>query len=110
MSETFQRTFTFNCATLTNDNLISTSDFQEYIQSRIKIQGKVNNTKDKCDITVSGDNILVDTKIPFNKKYIKFLAKKFLHSKNLKDWVRITSTDTNGYQFVYYNVENEEEE
>lgn len=110
MSETFQRTFTFNCATLTNDNLISISDFQEYLLSKIKIQGKVNNLKSNCEVKINGDQILVDTKISFKKNYIKFLAKKFLHSKNLKDWVRITSTDKDGYQFVYFNVENEEVE
>ncbi|KAM0688614.1 60S ribosomal protein L22 [Conglomerata obtusa] len=111
MSETaFQRKFTFDCSTLTNDNLVSISEFEEYVTSRIKINGKVNNTQGKCDISTTNDKLIVDTKVSFKKHYLKFLAKKFLHSKNLKDWVRIVSTDKDGYQFVYFNVENEDEE
>ncbi|KAM0674140.1 60S ribosomal protein L22 [Gurleya vavrai] len=110
MSEAiFERKFTIDCSKLTNDNLISISDLEEYITSRIKINKKTNNTKGNCDIICSGDKLIVDTKVNFKKVYLKFLAKKFLHSKNLKDWVRIISTDKDGYQFVYFNTETEEE-
>merc|ERR1719323_2801208 len=53
------------------------ADFEKYLQERIKIGGKTSNF---------GKEFTSD--IPFSKRYLKYLTKKYLKKNNLRDWLR----------------------
>lgn len=103
------RKLTFNCSAITEDNLISISEFQEYLMQRMKVENKLNNLQDKVEIKTEKDSIVIESKVPIQKVYLKFLGKKFLHSKTLRDWVRIVSDGQDAYAMAYYNVEKNDE-
>ena len=48
--------------------------------------------------------IIVDSSIPFSKRYIKYLTKKFLKKSALRDWLRVVSTGKNTYTLKFFNL------
>ncbi len=59
--------------------------------------------RDKTKITISSE-------VPFSKKYIKFLGKKYLKKQQLRDWLRIVAMTKNGYELKYYGIHDQEDE
>lgn len=104
------RKLSFDCSALTNDNLLSIAEFHEYLLETFKVNGKRQNLAGNVDITTKGDSILFESLVvEFKKKYLKFLAKKFLHRKDLKDWVKVESSGEDGYRMAFYDVEKNDE-
>ena len=75
-----------DCSTPVRDELIDAeglASFAEYLTQRIKVNGKVNNLGNL--VTVNSDDstgdIVVETAVHLSKRYIKYLAKKFLCKK-----------------------------
>jgi Ribosomal L22e protein family len=59
----------------------------------------------------SGHSIKVDVGVSMKKQYLKFLIRKFLHRKGLKDWIKVLKGENkNDYSLVYYNLVDEEAE
>lgn len=56
--------------------------------------------------------INITTTIPFSKRYLKYLTKKYLKRSQLRDWLRVVATSKNGFEIKFFNVslDNEEEE
>ena len=82
-----------DCSTPLNDGVIDGAalvDFAEYLTKRIKINGKTENLGNL--VTVNTDDaagdVVVETAVHLSKRYIKYLAKKFLARK-------IITTDSN---------------
>ncbi|EJW02111.1 hypothetical protein EDEG_03443 [Edhazardia aedis USNM 41457] len=106
---TYPRTFNFDLSKLTKDSLISASEFESYISSKLKINGRLDNFGDDVEITSKNDSLEIKTNVPIKKSYLVFLGKKFLHKKELRDWVKIARNEK-GFSLEYYNEENEEAE
>lgn len=43
--------------------------------------------------------------IPFSKRYLKYLTKKFLKKNQLRDYLRVIATAKDVYQLKFYNIE-----
>lgn len=54
--------------------------------------------------------IHVITTIPFSKRYLKYLTKKFLKRSQLRDWLRVVATSKNGFEIKFFNVSLDQEE
>lgn len=54
--------------------------------------------------------INITTTIPFSKRYLKYLTKKYLKRSQLRDWLRVVATSQNGFQIRFYNVSAAEED
>jgi len=55
--------------------------------------------------------LAVAANIPFSKRYLKYLTKKFLKKNQLRDWVRVVAVAPNVYELRFYNIaDNDEEE
>ncbi|KAJ2002541.1 60S ribosomal protein L22 [Coemansia thaxteri] len=94
-----------------DDKIFDVAAFEKFLHDRIKVQGRTNNLGEQVAITHNGTKeVVVDTKIDFSKRYLKYLTKKFLKKNNLRDWLRVVSTDKDTYKLKYFNVSNAEEE
>jgi len=62
----------------------------------------------------TNNKITVSSNIPFSKRYLKYLTKKFLKKNSLRDWIRVVASSKDIYQLRFYNIagagEEEEEE
>ncbi|KAJ2381998.1 60S ribosomal protein L22, partial [Coemansia sp. RSA 2603] len=91
--------------------ILDVAAFEKFLHDRIKVQGRTNNLSDAVVISRDGDKaVIVEVKIDFSKRYLKYLTKKFLKKNNLRDWLRVVSTTKDTYVLRYFNLTNQEEE
>ncbi|KAJ2451998.1 60S ribosomal protein L22 [Coemansia sp. RSA 2336] len=93
-----------------NDKIFDVAAFEKYLHDRIKIEGRTNNLGDRVTITRGDNKIIVEAKIDFSKRYLKYLTKKFLKKNQLRDWLRVVAESKDTYKLKYFNVSNEAEE
>ncbi|KAJ1757816.1 60S ribosomal protein L22 [Coemansia sp. RSA 1822] len=93
-----------------NDKIFDVAAFEKFLHDRIKVEGRTNNLGERVNITRTDDKIVVEAKIDFSKRYLKYLTKKFLKKNQLRDWLRVVSESKDTYKLKYFNVSNEAEE
>lgn len=87
------------------------SIFQEqFLHERVKVGGKTNNFGNDLSIDRQKNKITVVSDIPFSKRYLKYLTKKYLKKNNLRDWLRVVSSAQTTYELRYFQINNEDED
>ncbi|PPQ89405.1 hypothetical protein CVT25_002223 [Psilocybe cyanescens] len=97
------------------DSVFDGADFEKFLHDRIKVEGKAGQLGENVKIVRDGNTkITVTSNIPFSKRYLKYLTKKFLKKNSLRDWIRVVASSKDNYQLRFYNIagagEDEEEE
>lgn len=54
--------------------------------------------------SVASNKITVTSNVPFSKRYLKYLTKKFLKKNTLRDWIRVVASSKDVYQLRFYNI------
>ncbi|KAI6005256.1 ribosomal protein L22e [Pisolithus orientalis] len=81
------------------------ADFEKYLHDRIKVENKAGQLGDKVKIARDSSNkITISANIPFSKRYLKYLTKKFLKKNALRDWLRVVASSKDVYQLRFYNI------
>ena len=94
-----------------NDGVLDGDAFEKYLNDRIKVDGKAGQLGDVVQISREGDGkIWVKTTIPFSKRYLKYLTKKFLKRAELRDWLRVVATSKPGFEVKFFNVSYDQDE
>merc|ERR1712139_67409 len=78
--------------------------FEQFLQERIKVGGKTGNLGDKVTITREKSKIYVTAEMPFSKRYLKYLTKKFLKKQGLRDFLHVVASSKNMYDLRYFNI------
>ncbi|KAI0068419.1 ribosomal protein L22 [Artomyces pyxidatus] len=93
------------------DGLFDGAGFEKFLHDRIKVDGKAGQLGDNIKIQRDGDkSITVTSNIPFSKRYLKYLTKKFLKKNTLRDYLRVVAHGKDNYQLRFYNIEGPDEE
>lgn len=82
------------------------------MNDRVKVDGRTNNLAENGTVISRQENVInFSCQGPVSKRYLKYLTKKFLKKQQLRDWLRVVSTDKSTYTIKYFNVgeQNEEE-
>ncbi|XP_060227051.1 large ribosomal subunit protein eL22-like, partial [Meriones unguiculatus] len=86
------------------------ANFEQVLQERIKVNRKAGNLGGGVvTIKRSKSEITATSKVPFSKRYLKYLTKK----KNLKnnlDWFRVVANGKERYELRYFQINQYEEE
>lgn len=81
---------------------------EEYVMARFKVDGRTGNLGNSVRFFKRENALHVHGEAAFAKRYIKYLAKKYLKKQELKDFLRIVSTGNKsgnrGYQLKYFNI------
>lgn len=94
-----------------NDGVLDGDAFEKFLHDRIKVDGKAGQLGDAVHIVREGDGkIWVKTNVPFSKRYLKYLAKKFLKRAELRDWLRVVATSKPGFEIKFFNVSYDQED
>lgn len=80
------------------------------MQDRIKIDGKTGVLDDKVVVSRTADTITVEAKVPFSKRSLKYLTKKYLKKQQLRDFVHVIAPNKTSYQLKYFNIGGDGEE
>merc|ERR1712061_885665 len=102
--------FTVDCQQPTDDTIITPADLEKYFKERIKVEGKTGNLGDKIQVSREKAKIHVSAEAPFSKRYLKYLAKKYLKKQQLRDFLRLVAPNKTSYELRYFNINEDNEE
>jgi len=102
--------FVLDCWRPIGDEVMDTADFEKFLHDKIKVDGKPGNLGSKVTISSDKTKLTVFAELPFSKRYLKWLAKKYLKRNQLKDFLRVVATKKDTYELQYYKVENDKTE
>ncbi len=100
--------YTINCKLPIEDNVIVLNDFENFLKQRIKVDGKAGNLGSAVTVAKDSTSVVVQSSIPFSKRYLKYLTKKYLKKQDLKEYLRVVATAKNQYELRYFNIQNDE--
>ncbi|GAA5824695.1 hypothetical protein JCM3770_000090 [Rhodotorula araucariae] len=97
-----------------NDKIFDAAAYEKFLVDHIKVEGKTGQLGDDVKLQREGSGKLsVTSTIPFSKRYLKYLTKKFLKKNAMREWLRVVSTSKDTYTLRFYNLsfdQNEEAE
>ena len=102
-----------DCAVPVKDGIFDedmTNAFEQFFAENVKLHGKKGKLADKVKVNFAEDVLTISTTMKYKKKYFKYLTKKFLKKKSLRDWLRVLSTGKGAYQLRYFNIQDNEAE
>jgi len=104
--------FVIDCTLPAEDQLFNSADFEKFLKERIKVAGKTGNFGNNVTIERGDKNskIIVNASIPFSKRYLKYLTKKYLKKNLLRDTLRVIATGRDVYELRYFQIGNEADE
>lgn len=100
--------YTINCKLPIEDNVIVLSDFEGFLRNKIKVEGKAGNLGSAITLSKDSSSIILTATIPFSKRYLKYLTKKYLKKQDLKEYLRVVATSKNQYEMRYFNIQSDE--
>ena len=100
--------YTINCSLPIEDNVIVLNDFEQFLKQRIKVDGKPGNLGSAVTVSKDSKSVVVQSSIPFSKRYLKYLSKKYLKKQDLKEYLRVVATAKNQYELRYFNIQSDE--
>ncbi|KAJ3409641.1 hypothetical protein HDV05_004321 [Chytridiales sp. JEL 0842] len=103
--------FTIDCSIPASDGIFDSAAFEKFLHDRIKVEGKTNNLSSIVAISRNA-SVLTVTVAPgtIAKRYLKYLAKKFLKKNQVRDYLRVVANSKGGYELRYLNLSGGDEE
>mmetsp|Transcript_98898 Transcript_98898/g.318908 ORF Transcript_98898/g.318908 Transcript_98898/m.318908 type:complete len:124 (-) Transcript_98898:4-375(-) len=102
--------FTIDLQQPADDNIIEPKDLEKFLNSRIKVEGKTGNLGERVVVTRDKSKIHVSAEVPFSKRYLKYLSKKYLKMQQLRDFLRVVAPNKTSYELRYFNINEDNEE
>ena len=88
-----------------NDKIFDAAAFEKYLVEHIKVEGKTGQLGENVKLQREGSGKLsVTSSIPFSKRYLKYLTKRFLKANLMREWLRVVSTGKDTYTLKFYNL------
>ena len=102
--------FAIDCAKVVEDKVLIMRDFEKYLRERIKVDGKKGNLGTAINLSSNANSILLQSEVPFSKRYLKYLTKKYLKKVKIAEYLRVVATEKAKYELKYLKIHNDEEE
>eukprot|EP01122_Echinamoeba_exundans_P006190 TRINITY_DN16_c1_g1_i1.p2 TRINITY_DN16_c1_g1~~TRINITY_DN16_c1_g1_i1.p2 ORF type:complete len:137 (-),score=57.32 TRINITY_DN16_c1_g1_i1:107-517(-) len=99
--------FTVDCTKPVDDEVFDAALFEKFLHDRIKVNGKAGNLGDNVKIVRDKSKIHVNSTVPFSKRYLKYLTKKYLKNQKLRDWLHVVAVSKANYEIRYYNIQED---
>ncbi|KAG5188672.1 ribosomal protein L22e [Tribonema minus] len=96
--------FTIDCHVPVGDSVLDPANFEKFMHDRIKVNGKAGDLGDAVTITREADRLVVVAQLPFSKRYLKYLTKKYLKKQSLRDYLRVVATKKDTYEMRYFSI------
>merc|ERR1711976_468885 len=102
--------FMIDCTHPVEDGIMDVANFEKYLHERIKVEGKTNNFGTNVSLERNKNKITLTSEIPFSKRYLKYLTKKYLKKNHLRDWLRVVASTKEAFELRYFQINQDEEE
>merc|ERR1712196_28588 len=101
---------TIDCYQPVEDRVLDPASFEKFLHDRIKVNGKAGELGDAVTITREKTKLVVTAQLPFSKRYLKYLTKKYLKKQALRDYLHVVATNKTTYELKYFAINGGEEE
>ncbi|CAG5115556.1 unnamed protein product [Candidula unifasciata] len=95
---------------VTNNGIMDATNFEKYLKERIKVDDKTGNFGNNVSLELQKNKINLTSEVPFSKRYLKYLTKKYLKKNNLRDWLRVVASSNEAFELRYFQINQDEEE
>ena len=102
--------FTVDLGVAYDDDLVKPKDFQEYLKTQMKVNGKKGNLGEEVTCTSSGKIVQLNSTRKVGKRYLKYLTKRFLKKNGISDYLKVIATNKTTYEVRYVKAEADKEE
>merc|ERR1719356_548956 len=102
--------FVVDCAQPVDDNIMDPAGLEKFFNERIKVNNKIGNLGDKVKVSREKSKITVTAELPFSKRYLKYLTKKYLKKQQLRDFLHVVAPNRKSYELRYFNINADEDE
>lgn len=104
-------TFTVDLSAPAGSKVIDPAGFEAYLRDSIKVAGKKANLGESVGVSRKGATVSVAAKIPFSKRYVKYLTKRYLKKESTREYLRVVADGKLGYtvKFLVLGGDKEEE-
>jgi len=85
-------------------------EFVDFLKANIKVNNKKGELGDVITVTSKGNLVTVTSAIPFSKRYLKYLTKKYLKQAEILDYLKVNATKKDTYKVKYVKIDRNEEE
>jgi len=96
--------FVVDCAAPVDDNIMDPAGLETFFNDRIKVNKKTGNLGEKVKVSRDKAKITVQAELPFSKRYLKYLTKKYLKKQKLRDIMRVIAPNRYNYELRYFNI------
>jgi len=106
-----------------NDKIFDAAAYEKFLVDHIKVEGKTGQLGEDVKLSREGKSIFlslhlscphvlislvnctklgagklsVTSSVPFSKRYLKYLTKKFLKKNQMREWLRVVATSKDTY-------------
>lgn len=84
--------------------MLDIAAFEKFLHDRIKVNGKAGNLGTKVTISRDKTKLNIAAELPFSKRYLKYLTKKYLRKQQLRDFLRVVAVSSNTYELKFFNI------
>ena len=99
--------FTVDCSQPVEDSVLEPASFEKFLRDAIKVNGKAGNLGDTVKVDRDKTKVTVTAELPFAKRYLKYLTKKFLKRQQLRDYLHVIATNKVVCRSVYHSYLDE---
>ena len=92
------------------DEILIMKEYVDFLKSNIKVNNKKGELGDSITVTSKGHVATVTSTIPFSKRYLKYLTKKYLKKVEINDYLKVNATDKSTYKVKYLKLDRQEED
>eukprot|EP01071_Lankesteria_metandrocarpae_P013788 Lankesteria_metandrocarpae@DN7616_c0_g1_i1.p1 len=100
--------FTLNCAVPVDDKILDAKSLADFCKGKIQTTGKHSDLPQRVTIKHDAKCVHFEVQLPFAKRYIKYLTKKYLVKQKLRDFLRVVAHDKNTYDVRYFSIPSDE--
>ncbi|KYQ99817.1 S60 ribosomal protein L22 [Tieghemostelium lacteum] len=97
------RKYTIDCAAA-GGKIVDVAAFEKYLHDMIKVDGKAGNLGTSVTVSRDKNKVFVVSTVAFQKRYLKYLTKKFLKKKMVRDFLRVIATSKNAYELRFFGA------
>ncbi|VDM95189.1 unnamed protein product [Thelazia callipaeda] len=103
--------YTIECKNPVEDGIMNVNDFATFLNERIKVNGKVGTmAANGVKLEIAKTKVILVSEVPFSKRYLKYLTKKYLKRNTLRDWLRVVASSKDMYELRYFQINQDDEE
>jgi large subunit ribosomal protein L22e len=88
--------FCIDCKVPFQDHVLDPASFMKFLQDKIKVEVKRESE--------DSPRIFVTAQLPFSKRYLKYLTKKYLKQQDLRDYLHVIASNASTYELKYFNI------